>query len=123
VLYAAASHYANGITASIVYWGGTAGEAAPYFAQPSVAFNAANWKMSIGIQQWIAFYNRGIDAWNSWKRLDYPQLAPASDALSDIPVRFPYPVNEQNVNRVNFEAAAAVIGGDEVDTKLWFDKF
>lgn len=119
----AAQHYANGVTASIVYWGGTVAEATAYLAQPSVAYSPANYKQRIGIQQWIAFYNRGYDAWNSWRRLDYPQLQPAHDALSDIPVRYPYPVNEQNVNRLNYEAASEAIGGDDVSTKLWFDKF
>ncbi|RYY62936.1 MAG: SusD/RagB family nutrient-binding outer membrane lipoprotein [Chitinophagaceae bacterium] len=119
----AATHYAAAVTASIEYWGGTPAEATAYLAQPSVAYNPVNWKESIGIQQWIAHYNRGYDAWNSWRRLDYPQLEEATDALSGIPVRFPYPVNEQLVNRINFEAAADAIGGDEVETKLWFDKF
>lgn len=119
----AAQHYNNAVTASIVYWGGTVGEATAYLAQPAVAYNAANYKQRIGTQQWIAFYNRGYDAWNSWRRLDYPQLQPAHDALSDIPVRYPYPVNEQNVNRLNYEAASEAIGGDDVTTKLWFDKF
>ncbi len=117
----AEEHYKNAIRASILYWGGTDGEADAYIA--SVPYNAGNWKESIGIQQWIAFYNRGWDAWIAWRRLDYPQLEPAQDAYSDIPLRYPYPVNEQNVNRANYEAAAAAIGGDEVSTKLWWDKF
>jgi hypothetical protein len=117
----AAAHYAKAITASIVYWGGTVGEATAYIGQPSVAYSPANWKQSIGIQKWIALYNRGWDAWLEWRQLDYPLLTPASGALSDIPVRYPYPVNEQNVNRINYEAAAAAIGGDDVTTKLWWD--
>lgn len=119
----AATHYISGVTASILYWGGTPAEATAYLAQPAIIYNPVNWKMSIGIQQWLAFYNRGWDAWIAWRKLDYPQLAPATDALSDIPVRYPYPVNEQNVNRLNYEAASAAIGGDEVTTKLWWDKF
>jgi hypothetical protein len=119
----AATHYNNAVTASILYWGGTLGEATAYLAQPGVAYNPANYKMSIGIQQWIAFYNRGIDAWISWRRLDYPHLLPAHDALSDIPLRYPYPVNEQNVNTENYDAASTAIGGDDVTTKLWWDKF
>jgi hypothetical protein len=119
----AAVHYANAVTASIEYWGGTVAEAATYLARPSVVYNPANWKKSIGVQQWIAFFNRGWDAWISWRKFDYPQLLPAHDALSDIPVRYPYPVNEQNVNTANYEAAALAIGGDEVTTKLWWDKF
>ena len=119
----AATHYNNAVTASILYWGGTPAEAATYLARPDVVYNPANWKKSIGVQQWIAFFNRGWDAWISWRRLDYPVLLPANGALSDIPLRYPYPVNEQNVNTVNYEAAAAAIGGDDVTTKLWWDKF
>lgn len=119
----AATHYAAGITASILYWGGTAGEALTYIAQPSVAYNVANWRKSIGTQLWFAFYNRGWDAWIAWRKYDYPQLLPAHDALSDIPLRYPYPVNEQNVNRLNWEAASTAIGGDDVSTQLWWDKF
>jgi len=44
-------------------------------------------------------------------------------ALSDIPLRYPYPVNEQNVNGANYDQAAAAIGGDLVETRLWWDKF
>jgi hypothetical protein len=89
----------------------------------TVPYNAANWKEVIGVQQWIAFYNRGWNAWAGWRRLDAPHLDPAADAFSDIPLRYPYPVNEQNVNRTNYEAAADAIGGDDVATQLWWDKF
>ena len=119
----AEDHYENGVSASIIYWGGTQTEANTYLAQPDVAYNAGNWRMSIGTQLWIAYYNRGWDAWISWRKYDYPQLDPATDALSDIPVRYPYPVNEQNVNTANYEAAAAAIGGDDVTTQLWWDTF
>jgi hypothetical protein len=119
----AVTHYANAVTASIVYWGGTPAEAATYLLRPGVVYNAANWRMSIGLQQWIAFFNRGWDAWIAWRKFDYPQLVPASEALSDIPLRYPYPVNEQNVNTENYNAAATAIGGDVVETSLWWDKF
>lgn len=119
----AATHYAAGVTASILYWGGTNVEAATYLLQAGVVYNAANWRQSIGTQLWLAFYNRGWDAWIAWRKYDYPQLVPAHDALSDIPLRYPYPVNEQNVNRLNWEAASAAIGGDEVSTQLWWDVF
>jgi hypothetical protein len=119
----ALEHYNSAITASIEYWGGTAAEATAYLAQPGVVLDATNWKQSIGIQKWIALYNRGMDAWIEWRRLDYPQLEPAAEAVSGIPVRYPYPVNEQNVNSKNYDAAAQAVGGDVVETKLWWDKF
>jgi len=121
----AQQHYNNAVTASILYWGGTAAEATAYLAQASVNYltAAGTYKQKIGTQKWIALYNRGWDAWIEWRRLDYPQLTAPTSALSAIPLRYPYPVNEQNVNRVNYEAASAAIGGDLVTTKLWWDKF
>jgi hypothetical protein len=121
----AQSHYNAGVTASILYWGGTVAEATAYLAQPSVNYLTApgTYKQKIGIQEWIALYNRGWDAWIVWRRLDYPVLPLPVDALSAIPLRYPYPVNEQNVNQTNYDAAAAAIGGDLVDTRLWWDKF
>lgn len=119
----AKEHYDQGVTASILYWGGTVVEATAYLSQPAVASSATSYKQKIGIQKWIALFNRGWDAWIEWRRLDYPQLEKAHDALTDIPLRYPYPVNEQNVNRTNFEAASDAIGGDDVTTKLWWDVY
>jgi hypothetical protein len=45
-----ATHYNNAITASILDWGGTMAQATAYIAQPSVIYNPANWKKSIGEQ-------------------------------------------------------------------------
>ncbi|PZR24141.1 MAG: SusD/RagB family nutrient-binding outer membrane lipoprotein [Citrobacter freundii] len=120
---AAALHYSNAITASILFWGGTQNQATTYLARPAVnyATAAGSFRQKIGTQKWIALYNRGWDAWIEWRRLDYPQLAPAFRALSAIPLRFTYPVNEQNYNTTNYNQAADAIGGDEVDTKLWWD--
>jgi len=120
---AAATFYNNAVTASITDWGGTAAAATTYLAQPAVAYNAANYKQRIGVQKWLALYNRGIDAWVEQRRLDFPALQPAEDAVSGFPVRFTYPINEQNVNNSNRTAAATAIGGDVVETKLFFDKF
>jgi len=35
----------------------------------------------------------------------------------------PYPYNEDNLNLTNYTEAAAAIGGDVVQTKLFWDKF
>lgn len=117
----AAEHYNKAITASIMYWGGTPGEAAAFLAQPGVMYNSANWEQLIGVQKWIALYSRGWDAWIEWRRLDYPMLVKPPTAQSDIPVRFTYPVPEQNLNRTNYEEASAAIGTDAVTTRLFWD--
>jgi len=118
-------HYNAAITASIEEWGGTAQQAATYLAQPAVAYATAagDWKQKIGMQEWIAFYNRGYEAWTTWRRLDVPDLVAPPNAFSDIPVRYTYPVTEGDLNQANFKAASAAIGGDKVTTKLFWDKF
>lgn len=119
---AAADYYKEAVTQSILYYGGTTAEAEAYLGHPLVAFNPANWKELIATQSWLSFYNRGLVAWTQWRRLDAPTFNPPPDAeYSDIPVRFTYPVTEQNLNTANFEAAAAAIGGDAVTTKLFWD--
>ncbi|WP_254639789.1 SusD/RagB family nutrient-binding outer membrane lipoprotein [Chitinophaga sp. GbtcB8] len=121
----AATHYTNAVTASIISWGGTDAEAATYLAQPEVAYATATggYKGKIGVQKWLALYNRGFEAWTEWRRLDFPKLVKPEEAQSEIPLRYPYPVSEQNLNQTNYDAAAKAIGGDVVTTKLFWDKF
>jgi hypothetical protein len=129
----AASHYNNAVTASIMEWGGSAADAAAYLAQPSVAYATAagTYKQKIGVQSWIAFYNRGYDAWTQWRRLDWPKLSvPAgatanfsSDETPQVIVRLTYPVVEQNLNKANYDQASNSVGKDRKTQKLWFDKF
>lgn len=118
--------YNNGIRASILSWGGTTADYDAYVAQASVAYNAANWKQSIGTQAWLAFYVRGFHGWTSWRRLDVPTLAmpTGAETVDKIaPRRFTYPVNEQTLNAANYDQAAAAIGplGDVMHQKLFWD--
>jgi hypothetical protein len=118
----AEEHYNAAVTESILYWHGTADEAATYLALPGVAYDQAIWKERIGVQKWIAFFNRGVEAWTEWKRLDYPMLnVPEGMVYGDIPLRYVYPYNESLQNRANYEAAAAAIGGDETSTPIFWD--
>ncbi len=120
----AEEHYNNGIKASILYYGGTDADADAYLANPKVAYATAegNWKQKIGTQKWLAMYNRGVEGWTEWRRLDYPILnVPEGKTYADIPVRYPYPYDENDMNPDNYEAAAAAIGGDSATTKLWWD--
>jgi hypothetical protein len=122
------SHYNNAITASITYWGGSAVDAAAYLAQPSVAYTTAagTYKQKIGTQAWLAYFERGMTAWTSFRRLDFPVLvAPALhvEGIDKVPTRYTFAVSEQTLNFDNYTAAAAKIGGDSPLTKLFWDKF
>jgi len=117
----AQEHYEAGVTASIVSWGGDPADAAAYLAADA-AYDAANWKESLGMQLWLANYNRGNEGWNQWRKFDYPVMNPAENrTVLDIPLRWPYPFNEIDLNGTNYEAAASAIGGDDVRTQLFWD--
>lgn len=121
----AADYYDAAITASFDYWG--VPDVAAYLATPAVAYTTAagDWKQKIGTQEWIAYFNRPVESWTSWRRLDVPSLTPAINAvpISDgqIPVRFTYPIAEQTVNNANWIAASAAIGGDNLTTHVFWD--
>ena len=119
------SHYNAGITASILEAGGTTADATTYLAQPTVAYLTATgtYKQKIGIQKWIALYDQPVVAWTEWRRLDSPALVKPARGLTEIPLRFPYPTTELNLNGANRAAAAAAMGGDAVTTKIFWDKF
>ncbi len=124
----AESHYNAGVTASILEWGGTSAEATTYLAAPNVAYATApgTYKQKIGYQYWVALYNQPVESWTQWRRLDYPQLplaANPANGIKVIPRRFLYPTTEQNLNGANYGEAATAIGGDDVATKLFWDKF
>ena len=121
---APATNYANAVTASFLQWGKTAADATAYLA--THPYDATNWKKSIGEEAWIAMYDQPTQSFNFWRRLDFPVLQPAANAVSEannkVPVRLKYPVTEQSTNPTNYGAASTAIGGDELFTKIFWDK-
>ena len=118
----AATHYYNAITASILYWGGSQEDADNYITQASVAYDAANWKKSIGVQKYIALYGRGFEAWSSWRLLDYPDTFIRPEVSGEpVPRRYLYGNDDGDVNSANYEAASAAMGGDLKTSRVFWD--
>jgi len=116
----AEEHYLAGIAESHAFWGVTVDPA--YLAHADVAWDNARNKELIGIQKWLAQYNRGQEGWCTWRSFDWPVLNPPEDlSYTDIPFRMPYPYNEPGLNPDNYASAAAAIGGDDVRTRLFWD--
>jgi len=117
-------YYNEGVKASIIYWGGSEGDADTYLAQASVAYNTAgsSWKEVIGNQKYIALYGRGFEAWSSWRMLDYPNTM-TRPAISGEPVprRYIYGNDDADVNGANYEAASAAMGGDLKSSRVFWD--
>lgn len=120
----AADVYEDAITASMEFWGVAAEDITTYLAQPEVAYDATNYKKSIGEQKWVSLYMDGQEAWAEWRRLDYPELTPAPAAAEgrEIPRRRAYTQDEYDLNQENYEAAVARQGADEMETHIWWDK-
>lgn len=121
----AEAHYDTAIATSIRLWGGADTAVTRYLLRPDVAYTTAtgDWRQKIGFQKWIALYNRPYDGWTELRRLDYPKLTAPVSAVSGFPNRFSYPTVEQQVNLDNYTSASSAIGGDKVETKLFWDKF
>ncbi len=117
--------YGDAIKASILFWGGTETEANNYVASPDVHYATApgTWREKIGTQAWIAFYTRGLEGYTIWRRMDYPifNIGSLITTYDEIPIRFPYPVSEQTLNKASYTAAASAIGGDLISTPVFWD--
>lgn len=123
-----AAVYQTGVELSHAQWG-LALPGAAYMTQSGVALSspagtAANLK-NIAIQQFIAAYPDGLRGWCIWRRTGFPVLTPAPDAVNatrQIPRRYTYGTTSYATNTTAVTAAAAAIGGDTQDTKVWWDQ-
>jgi hypothetical protein len=120
--------YQAGIAVSFSQWGLPQPDAA-YYTQSGVALgSAAGTAANIGriaTQQYIAAYPNGLLGWNVWRRTGFPALTPAPDAVNtsrQIPRRYTYGTTSYATNTAAVTAAAAAIGGDNQDTKVWWDQ-
>lgn len=120
--------YQAGITASFEQWGLSV--PGGYFTKANVQLPAAGGTGAnikpIAIQQWIAYYPDGLQAWSNWRRTGYPALTPAPDAVNSskqIPRRYTYPTTAYGLNGANVkEAVSRLAGGDTQDARIWWDK-
>ena len=115
----AATYYDNAIAASFDFW--HAPNVADY-----IAANPYSGIKSIALQSYFASYTRGDVSYTTYRRLDWPMMNEAPEAnTSDgsVPSRFTYPINEQTLNAVNYQAATdALEGGDDMTSKIFWDK-
>lgn len=121
----AEDHYNAAVRASMEWWGIESAEIDDYLIDNP--YDAADWKVSLGIQKWIALYMQGLQGWIEYRRLDFGVLQePESGAIlgdGSVPVRLTYPTDVQVLNEENYKEAIAAQGADQLDTKLWWDKF
>lgn len=79
---------------------------------------------AVWMQQYLALYGQGLEAWTNWRRTNVPTLQPGPEAVLDqVPTRLRYPSDEQSLNKGNNDAAVQMLGGpDAMTTNVWWDK-
>jgi len=121
-LAGADTYYRAGVAASMDFFDGKVGEiseAAESAFIGSLAdlstLSQADALTEIRQQQYIAYYERGGDAWANWKRTKVPSLdLPEQAVLGDIIRRYPYPPDEIAANpKVPAQAP--------LDTPMWYE--
>lgn len=79
----------------------------------------------IYLQEWIALYKQGMEAWSLYRRTGVPALyvAPGSKYTGHNvpPFRYPYPATETNLNGTNSAASVAKVKDDFWGQQMWWD--
>ncbi|MDO1512960.1 SusD/RagB family nutrient-binding outer membrane lipoprotein [Maribacter confluentis] len=75
-------------------------------------------------QKWIANTINGYDGWIEYRRTGFPQLRTISASLNNniIPVRMPYPAEEEALNSNNYAEAANKTDGNSINVPVWWDE-
>lgn len=117
------TYYQNAITASFEYYHATV--PADYFARPVIALDGSALDITkIMTQKWFSLISVGHEAWFNVRRTGIPNLKAGPDNFNEdkYPVRYLYPESEQATNSVNYQEASERIGGDNINSKSWWEK-
>lgn len=117
----AQSYYNSAITESMSVWGVNADS---FLTQASIDYDAqiaagSTWKEIIATQKWVAMYDRGLEAYSTWRLYDAPTMAEAAEAKTKPPFRYNYSVDEYSVNGTAVSGANG--GSDNIMDKVFWD--
>ena len=122
----AKTYYENGVNNAITNWALTV--PAGHLTKPGVIWVDAETNEQkinkIVTQKYFTYFFTDFQSWFEHRRTGYPTL-PAGVGLQNggvMPTRFVYPVAVQSLNKTNYDAAVAGMGGpDNMSTKVWWD--
>lgn len=116
----AAGHYIKGVRSAIEQV--KAVVPATYFDNPLAQYNGTLDR--IMLQKYYALYFTDYQQWFEYRRTGLPVLPTTTAMLNGgiMPSRFTYPDNQQIKNTKNYEEAIQMIGGDNINSKVWWDK-
>ncbi|UAB82374.1 SusD/RagB family nutrient-binding outer membrane lipoprotein [Marixanthomonas sp. SCSIO 43207] len=119
----AQSLYETGIQLAFDYW---QTEIPSNYLTGPAAYNASGSTplQQIITQKWIANIINGYEGWIEWRRTGFPEFKPVAASLNNgvIPVRMPYPAEEEALNAENYEQAAEATNGNSINVPVWWDE-
>ncbi|WP_035334530.1 SusD/RagB family nutrient-binding outer membrane lipoprotein [Dokdonia sp. PRO95] len=114
--------YENGVTLAFEYW--QTPLPADYLTG-NAAFNNADSSPleQILTQKWIANIINGYEGWIEYRRTGFPEFMDVQASLNDglIPVRMPYPSEEEALNADNYQTAFDATDGNSLNVRVWWD--
>ncbi|TKC00716.1 SusD/RagB family nutrient-binding outer membrane lipoprotein [Pedobacter cryophilus] len=112
--------YERGVKAAIEQWGVTM--PTNYFTNTATAYNGTLER--IMLQKYYALFFTDYQQWFEYRRTGFPVLPKNAGMLNDqkLPVRFRFPTTVSSNNRDNYLKAVENMGGDNINTKLWWEK-
>jgi hypothetical protein len=113
-------HYEKGVKAAIEQWGAVM--PADYFANPKAAYDGTLER--ILLQKYYALFFVDYQQWFEYRRTGLPVLPKGEDLLNEgrMPVRLPYPISVRSTNTANYQQAVERMGGDNINTRVWWEK-
>ncbi len=112
--------YENGVKAAMEQW--TVTIPADYFTNTNTAYNGTLER--IMLQKYYALFFNDYQQWFEYRRTGFPVLPKNSGMQNNqvVPVRFRFPTTVSSNNRDNYLKAVTNMGGDDINTKLWWEK-
>jgi len=138
-------YYKKGVRASMERWGVDAAVIDNF-----VATLPAATEENVMMQKYISLYMQLYEAWSEYRRTGYPNTLikpnetytytwPVINSFgsveqvsqtftfkvtdfTDVPNRVNYLLNEASINGDNVNAASSSIGGDKMETKMWWQE-
>jgi len=116
----AAGHYIKGVKSAIEQV--KAVVPATYFDNVLAQYDGTLER--IMLQKYYALYFTDYQQWFEYRRTGLPVLPTTTAMLNNgiMPSRFTYPDNQQIKNTANYQEAIQMIGGDNINSKVWWDK-
>ena len=115
----AEKHYQNGVKAAIEY---LTEEEIPidYFDSDATRYDGTLER--IMLQKYLSLYFVDYQQWFEYRRTGYPNLPkiPAGKNDGVVPSRLLYPSSVKIYNKENYDKAVAAMGGDNINTKVWW---